>query len=58
MKAKENWEPALMSCTEGDTGALATFRIPGADLGLSVAEDSLYASTCWAALKVGSAVVK
>ena len=35
MKPKENLEPSTGSCIEGDTGTLATLRVPRNDLGSS-----------------------
>lgn len=53
-KAKENLAPEL---TEGDTGALATFRRAKEDRG-SIIADWLRASICWATLQLGNAEEK
>lgn len=56
IKPKENLGPLAASCTEGDTGALATSRVPRNDLGSSET-DGYKVSISWAALKVGSPVI-
>ena len=57
MKPKENLGPSAASCIKGETGALATLRMPRNDLGSSDT-DLLKVSICCATLKVGSPVAK
>ena len=57
MNPKENLAPSAVSCIEGETGALATLRMPRNDLGLSDT-NGLKVSICLAALKVGTPMTK